>query len=380
MSQLALSAMALAAQVIGTGATFVIRDVTVIDVTGAPAAQHQTVVIRGDRIAAIGDAQKIQVAADAVVTSGAGKYAIPGLWDMHVHLWDDKNVLPEYVQRGITGVRDMGSNFERTKRWRAAIESGSAVGPHVVTCGTPLNGQPSTEPKLPVLVVLTPDDARSNFDRLDFMGVDFIKVLSDLPREAYFALAERSRHGHKPFAGHLPKNVTAEEAVEARQSSIEHLFGFPVSDEGRSRAVLAQCAMFGTRIVPTLTLYRRMAAEDKDAADALPKVDAVVRRARDAGAAIMAGTDTGDPGTIPGVTLHDELDLLVRAGLTPMEALRSATYEPARFLGREKVQGTLKPGMLADVVLLDGNPLEDIRNTRRVAAVWVRGRSVTPGR
>jgi imidazolonepropionase-like amidohydrolase len=376
MSQLALSAIALAAQVIGTGATFVIRDVTVIDGTGAPAARHQTIVIRGDRIASIGDAQKIQVAADGIVTSGAGKYAIPGLWDMHVHLWDEKNVLPEYVQRGITGVRDMGSNFDRTKRWRAAIESGSAVGPHVVTCGTPLNGQPSTEPKLPVLVVITPDDARSDFDRLDFMGVDFIKVLSDLPREAYFALAERSRHWHKPFAGHLPKNVTAEEAVEARQSSIEHLFGFPVSDEARSRAVLGQCAMFGTRIVPTLTLYRRMAAEDKDAADALPKIDAVVRRARDAGAAIMAGTDTGDPGTIPGITLHDELDLLVKAGLTPMEALRSATYEPARFLGRERVHGTLKPGMLADVVLLDGNPLEDIRNTRRVAAVWVRGRQV----
>jgi imidazolonepropionase-like amidohydrolase len=92
----------------------------------------------------------------------------------------------------------------------------------------------------------------------------------------------------------------------------------------------------------------------------------------------MAGTDTGDPGTIPGVTLHDELDLLVKAGLTPMETLRSATWEPARFLGREKVVGTLKPGMLADIVLLDADPLEDIRNTRRVAGVWVRGRYVAP--
>jgi imidazolonepropionase-like amidohydrolase len=367
-------AIVVALQVAGTGATFAIRDVTVIDGTGAPAVQHQVIVVRGERIAGIGTAP--QVPADAVITNGAGKYAIPGLWDMHVHLWDEKNVLPEYVQNGITGVRDMGSNFERTKRWRAAIESGSAVGPHVVTCGSPLDGQPSTEPKLPVLVVVTPDDARKNFDRLDFMGVDFIKVLSGLPREAYFALAERSRQWHKPFAGHLPKDVSAEEAVEARQASIEHLFGFPVGDEKRSRAVLSQCALFGTRIVPSLTLWRRMAAEDKNAADALPKIDAVVRNARDAGAAIMAGTDTGDPGTIPGVTLHDELDLLVKAGLTPMEALQSATSEPARFLGREKVLGTLKPGMLADIVLLDANPLEDIRNTRRVAGVWVRGRQV----
>jgi len=378
MFRIALSAAVLA--VAGTGATFAIRDVTVIDGTGAPALAHQTIIVRGERILEIGSASRVALPPDAVVTDAAGKYAIPGLWDMHVHLWDEKNVLPEYVQHGITGVRDMGSDYERTKRWRAAIESGSAVGPHVVTCGTPLDGQPSTEPKLPVLVVITPEDARSDFDRLDFMGVDFIKVLSDLPREAYFALAERARQWHKPFAGHLPKDVTAEEAVEARQASIEHLFGFPVSDEKRSRAVLAQCALLGTRIVPSLTLWRRMAAEDKSAADALPKIDAVVRQAREAGAAILAGTDTGDPGTFPGVTLHDELELLVGAGLTPMEALRSATYEPALFLGRDKVLGTLKPGMVADVVLLDANPLEDIRNTRRVAGVWARGRCVGSGR
>jgi imidazolonepropionase-like amidohydrolase len=158
MFRIALCAAALT--VAGTGATFAIRDVTVIDGTGATALQHQTIVVRGERILDIGAASRVLVPPDAVVTNGAAKYAIPGLWDMNVHLWDDKNVLPEYVQQGITGVRDMGSNFERTKRWRAEIESGSAVGPHVVTCGSPLNGQPSTEPKLPVLVVITPDDAR----------------------------------------------------------------------------------------------------------------------------------------------------------------------------------------------------------------------------
>jgi imidazolonepropionase-like amidohydrolase len=376
--RIALCAIALALNAAGTDPTLAIRDVTVIDGTGAPATPHQTIVIRGERIAGMGRAAQIQVPADAVITNGAGKYAIPGLWDMHVHLWDDKNVLPEYVQHGITGVRDMGSDYARTRRWRAAIESGTAVGPHVVTCGSPLDGQASTEPRLPVFVVLTPEDARSSFDRMDSMGVDFIKVLSNLPRDAYFALAERARQWHKPFAGHLPKDVTAEEAVEARQASIEHLFGFPVSDERRSRAVLSQCALFGTRLVPSLTLWRRMAAEDKNVAGELPKIDAVVRHAREVGAAILAGTDTGDPGTSPGLTLHEELELLVQAGLTPMDALQSATYEPARFLGRERVTGTLKPGMLADIVLLDADPLEDIRNTRRLAGVWIRGRYVAP--
>lgn len=364
------------AAALSDAATFAIRNVTVIDGTGAAPALHQTILVHGDHITAIGPERSVRIPDGAAVTEGSGKYAIPGLWDMHVHLWNQENVLPEYAVQGITGVRDMGSDFARTSAWRAEIESGKATGPHVITCGSPLDGQASTEPKLPVMVVTTGEDGRLAYDRLDFMGVDFIKVLTGMPRDAYFGMAERSRHWGKPFAGHLPKDVTAEEAVEARQSSIEHMFGFPVTDERRSLALLARCAMLGTRIVPSLTLWRRMAAEDPKLAPQLPKMDLLVRRAKESGVSILAGTDTGDPGTTPGVTLHEELALLVSAGLTPMEALRAATAEPAIFLHREHSLGTLKPGMVADIVLLDANPLDDIRNTRRLSAVWTRGRLV----
>src|SRR5207253_2274844 len=105
----------------------------------------------------------------AVVYEGRGKFMIPGLWDMHVHLWEKENQLPVYVANGITGVRDMGSNFERTTKWRIAAEQGKTIGPHVVTSGSAVDGRASTDPKLPVIVVQTPAEARVAFDRLDDM-------------------------------------------------------------------------------------------------------------------------------------------------------------------------------------------------------------------
>jgi predicted amidohydrolase YtcJ len=296
---------------------------------------------------------------------------------MHVHLWDKQNVLPQYLAHGITGVRDMGSDYARTRAWRRAIESGKAIGPHVVTCGPAVNGTPSDNPKLPVDIIRDPEQARREFDRLDNMHVDFVKILSTLPRDAYFALAERARHWDLPFVGHLPNDVTIDEAIEARQASIEHVFGFPVKDERKCREALDRCAMFGTRLTPSLTLWHRMAAEDPTVREQLPYLDLLVKRAEQAGVKLLAGTDTGDPGTQPGITLHQELSLLVQGGLTPLEALRTATLEPARFLGWDENLGTLKKGMLADLVLLDANPLSDIRNVSKIAGVAFEGRYFT---
>ncbi len=137
-------------------ATTVIRDVTVIDGTGAAAAPHTTIVVTGERIAAIGPLAQVAVPPGARVIDGRGRFAIPGLWDMHVHLWYPENQLPVYVANGITGVRDMGSDYARTKAWRADAESGKAVGPHVVTSGPPVAGKKSDDSKLPVLVVQSP--------------------------------------------------------------------------------------------------------------------------------------------------------------------------------------------------------------------------------
>jgi imidazolonepropionase-like amidohydrolase len=367
--------VALAAMATAHGATLAIRNVTVIDPADGSARAKQTIVIAATRITAVGKAAPPK---NAKIIDGSGKYAIPGLWDMHVHLWDTENPLGDYVRRGITGIRDMGSDYTRVRPWRKAVATGQMLGPRIITCGPAIDGKPSTEDRLPVVVIRDPEQARREFDRLDRMQVDFIKILDDLPRDAYFALAERARHWHKPFAGHLPKGITMEEAIDARQASVEHFFRFPLKDEERGRNILQRCAKFGTRLTPTLTLWQRMAKDDAEAREALPRVNALVKLAAELNAPLLAGTDTGDPGTEPGWTLHDELALLVEAGLTPVEALRTATIEPARTLGWDESLGRIAKGMTADIVLLSANPLADIHNTRKVVGVVARGLYVDP--
>ncbi len=409
-----------------------LRNITVIDGTGAPAMPHRTLVIRGERIVEMGPAAQVKVPKGARVIEGRGRYVIPGLWDMHVHLWYPQNQLPVYVANGITGVRDMGSDYPRTTAWRREAEEGKTIGPHVVTSGPPVAGRPSTDKKLPVMVAITGEDARRVFDKLDDMDVDFIKVLSDLPRDAYIALAERARKWRMAFSGHVPDSVTAREAIDARQTSMEHLFGIFLAcsseesairagkvprdvtirtfDEAKARELFRHSALFETRQVPTLTLWERMTgadiehrvhdlrlryvpaairatwpsptkalkeAEAEDAQAAKVQLELafrIVRLMRECGVEIMAGTDTGDDYTIPGVTLHRELELLVKAGLTPMQALQSATVIPARFLGWDASVGVLKKGMVADLVVLEADPLADIRHVSRIGGVAVRGR------
>ena len=394
-------AMALTAAIAATGAT-AIRDVTIVDVVSASLHPHMTVLIEKDRIAALG--ARVAIPAGARIVAGAGKFLIPGLWDTHVHLWYRQNQLPMFLAYGVTGVQDMGSDFTRTSAWREAIESGKAIGPRILTSGPPVDGSASDDTKLPVLVARTPEEARRAFDQLWNMDVDFIKVLSGIPRDAYFALAEQARHWHMRLEGHVPTSVTAWEAIEARQESLEHLFGVmkAVPDDQAALDFFEQCATRGIRITPTLVLWQRMAHVHDDALKHDPRLQYVpesIRRSwpelKDDGAGIrrqiqgiyrlvglstrtkiqvLAGTDTGDPYTFPGATLHDELEQLVAAGMSPHQALQAATINPARFFEWDDSMGTIEKGKVADLVLLDANPLDDIRNTRKIRAVFSRGR------
>ena len=410
-----------------------IRNVTVIDATGAPAQPGRTVLIEGDRIASF----DLPIPKNALVINGTGKFLIPGLWDMHVHLWHEQSQLAVYVAFGVTGVRDMGSNLARTLDRRAEIESGRALGPHVVTCGPAIGMEAADDEKMPVVRARRPEDARRIFDYLYDQNVDFLRILPSLPRDAYFALLEQGRHWNLPVAGGLPYSVPAEYAIGARQASIERLSGLflACSSEGdklwlaaedaaesgnagelarihrralatfseeKARAVLAKIAMFEVRQVPELTSFARQAGRETDAlacdarfrfvpaairsawaetpqhggASDYDAAAGLVRMMSEASVAVLAGTDTGEAGTIPGGTLHDELQELVRAGLTPLQALRSATIQPAKFLGWDEVLGTVEKDKIADLVLLDADPLANIANTQKIAAVFLRGRYI----
>ena len=383
-------------------ASIAIQDVTLIDVQSGTARPHMTVVIDQGRISRVGPAS-IPPPTGARIVAGKDKFLIPGLWDMHVHLYY-KQYLPLFVAFGVTGVQDMGSDFAKVSIWRAEIEKGTAIGPNIITSGPPVDGGPSDDPKLPLLVARNADQARQMFDQLYKMDVDFIKVLSRLPREAYFALAEQARHWDLRMVGHIPTSVTAQEAVEARQKSLEHMFGVTKSVKSDADAIkfFERCTLTGTRVSPTLVLWLRMSHMDdtrlmgdpqlalipesirktwSDVSDdptsfkiQVWRIYRLVALAKGAKTEILAGTDTGDPYVIPGAALHDELEQLVGAGLTPRDALEAATLAPARFFEVEKEMGAIEKGKLADMVLLDGNPLDDIKNVRKVQGVFTHGR------
>ena len=202
--------------------SFTIGNVNVVDVeTGT--VRKSFVRVTNGVIAAIAPA------GPKGTVNGSGKYLIPGLWDMHVHLWEKRPMLGMYVANGVLGVRDMGSDLARTQRWRADVETGQAIGPRIYTPGSPLDGPSRSNPKMPVITVTSAEQARRSVDTLDQQGVDFIKVLSSLTRDAYFSLAQRARVIRATFAGHVPEGVTVSQALDARQKSMEHLFGIALA-------------------------------------------------------------------------------------------------------------------------------------------------------
>jgi imidazolonepropionase-like amidohydrolase len=389
-----------------------VRDVAVIDATRGPPKPGQTVLVREGRITAVGPTDRVAVSADARIVDGRGRFLIPGLWDMHVHLGDaTEAALPLFVAFGVTGVRDMGSEgFESLRRWRVEALSGARVGPRIVAAGRILDGGTYPANRL---IVRGEAEARRAVDSLAAAGVDFIKVHEHLDRDSYFGAAAEARKLGIPFAGHVPAKddamvVTGIEAADAGQRCFEHLNFLPFADDGPLQALLTALRKNRTWVTPTLSVYSVMARRGEPDVKNDPRAKYVaqglkrhwdeqragwangpgpdfyrkflrrkldgVRSLRDAAVPLLAGTDVGFPDVYPGSGLHDELEHLVEAGLTPGEALRAATCDAARYLERDRDLGTVETGKRADLVLLDANPLDDIRNTRGIRAVLMNGR------
>ncbi len=333
-----LSAAPLAAQAL------LFEHAAVIDATGAPPRADVSVLVRDGLIARIGPG--VEAPAGATVVDASGKFLIPGLWDMHVHL--SGGFEPSFralLRSGITGIRDMYSGMAPGdyQRWR-----NTPVSVRMVVAG--LIGGPSLKPAPGAIPAANEDDARTAFRLLAASGAEFIVVGKDLSREAYLAVAAEARRIGAAFAGEVPSSIRPEEAAAEGQLSLE---GLPPA--GTSLDAIAE---HGTWITP---LLGKASSEEREIA-------AEIRRA---GIGILAGTDSAALGT----SLHEELALLVEAaGLTPMEALQTATRNPAFYFGTLPLMGTLEVGKVADIVVLDANPLEDIRNTRKIDSVVMRGR------
>ena len=405
---------------------------TVIDISTGTASRDQTIVVNGRRIEVVGPSASTHAPADARVIDVGGKFVIPGLWDMHVHndVPGGDALLALYVAHGVTGVRDMNGALENLRRWQREISAGTRVGPRMVASGPYIVG---ARVPVPHVEVHTEAEAVLAVDALATLGVDFIKVHTALPAEAFFTVAREARRRGVPFAGHVMAPVTPLQASDSGLRSAEHLSGFPNECTPKDSAVFARaiplqrlllggCTSEAQRpiyeriarnsmwITPTLTvqvplselsvpaqpgslsaLYysdsllaqmresmglpsSRPAAARKAGRAMFAKRVAMVGTMHEAGIAILAGTDAPIAPSPPGVSLHDELELLVRAGLSPLDALRAATIEPARYFAATDSLGSIAAGKLADLVVLDADPVRDVRNVRRIHMVVADGR------
>ena len=371
--------------VLAAGPTPLVFDhVTVIDVEQGHRLRNQRVLMVGNRIRAVGNPRVVPLPVGARVVDAQGKYLIPGLWDMHVHIDNKANQFyPNLIASGVTGVREMGQNFafgtDSFRVWQRQVAAGTRVGPRVY--GPSTDDMYLEENDVPIQ---TPDEIRHVIDSLKAAGVVFLKQHDgDLTRTQFFALAAEARRVGLPFVGHLPTAVTEIEASDSGQRSIEHVEEnhqcWPEFPNPTDSLALQRCAPIAaayvrndTWFVPTLVSYYYVVPY------ALRNAQTVVRLMHGFGVRMLAGTDgeslDQDPHFGLGATLLTELEFLAGAGLTPLQALQTATLNPAIFMHATDSLGTIAPGKLADLVLLNANPLTNIENLHQIQAVVANGR------
>jgi len=386
-----------------------IDNVTIVDVATGQLQPRRTIVVQGARIVRIENATAETRA--AATFDGTGMFVIPGLWDMHIHAYFTNDsarfhgttevMFPLFIANGVTGVRDLGSNLEASLAARDSVARHLIVGPRLLVSGPMIDGPTSRYQA--AIKVANADEARAAVRLLHGRGVDLIKTQTLIPRDAYFALADEARRLGIPFEGHVPREVTGMEAVTARQRSFEHLIGVADTNSTLIAALATgrvwQCPTVvnsvGTATSfltdPGLAFWPRQGVEAwrRTALERLMAPDSTRRAAEERsrrrlaqigamhakGIPFLAGTDApAGYDLVPGHSLHRELELFVRAGMTPLQALQTATLNPAVYFGRTSDWGTVAVGRVADLVVLARNPLVDIGNTRSVTAVVADGR------
>ena len=433
--------------------TLTITNATVIDVSNGALRRGQTIVVDGNHIVRVG-LPSTAVAAGGQVVDVKGMYVIPGLWDMHTHAYfgwsrdfGDSYVLPMFIANGVTGIRDMGSDLDSVLQARNLVAAHRLTGPRMVVSGPMLDGPRVTFAAS--IAIATQDDGRKAVRLLKSKGVDFVKIQSGVPRDAYPAIADEAKKHGLPFDGHVPDAIRASEAIAAGQRTFEHLIGiFEAStpdedaflsrrygagkdpsvnkslaafldryDPSRERTIIERLAASGVWQCPTLFwergqwlvdvidwrqdsdiaytprtwIEKKYPSSQKSIAESMDSDPLDVRRRfvehelelvralHAAGVPFLAGTDTpAGVDVTPGISLHLELQRFVDAGLTPLEALQTATINPARFFGRTSDFGSVQAGRLADLLILSANPLEDIANTRTISGLVADGKYWAP--
>ena len=405
-----------------------IVNVTVIPMDREHVLADQTLIVRDGRIVVLGPASSTAIPEGATRVDGRGKFLIPGLAEMHGHIPggnapDDvvERVLSLYALNGITTVRGM-LGHPRHLELRARAGRNEIMSPTIYTSGPSFNGNSVTSVAVGRQMVLDQKAA----------GYDLLKIHPGVPREAFDTIAATARRLGMPFAGHVPLAVGVERALETRYASIDHLDGYveylvrpgsPVTadqsqffginlvenlDESKIPEIIARTRQAGVWNVPTQVLMDNLAGnESADELAARPEMRywfpnqieqwkntkrefeqepaarrlqwllvrrQLIKQLYDTGAGVLLGSDAPQMWNVPGFSTHRELEALVKAGLTPFQALTTGTSKVAEYFGSLERTGTIAVGKQADLILLDANPLDSIANTRRIAGVVLRGR------
>ncbi|MGH7471197.1 MAG: amidohydrolase family protein [Longimicrobiales bacterium] len=382
-------------------------NVNVVPMDRETVLQDQTVIVQNGKITAVGPAARAAVPANALRVDGRGKFLLPGLAEMHGHVpgptsaYSVENVLFLYIAGGATTVRSMQGQFAHFAL-RQRVESGELIGPRLYLCPPQLSG------------TSVPDvaTAEQRVREAKQAGYDHLKIQEGVTKEVYDAIVRTAREVGLPWGGHVSIHVGVPGALAAKQSTIDHLDDYVDAierNEARIPAIVRATRDAGVAVVPTMPLWEilrglhspesmndrpelkyappqtrqgwanqaRGAQSNTTPEAARREIDLrnqILKAMSDQGVPILLGTDAPQAYSVPGFSLQREMETMVAAGMTPFQVLQSGTINVAKYYKIDSEAGTVAAGRRADLLLVDGNPLQDIKNMARKSGVMVHGR------
>lgn len=380
----------------------VFKNINIITMTDENILENRSVYISDGIIQYIGEYDDIVISENIQIIDGSGKYLLPGFSDMHVHTYSDEDLLL-FLSNGVTRVRNMFGFPEHIKK-RSRIKKKKLLGPELFTASPIIDGENAFWPQS--IIITDPTKVEKELIKLKNRGYDFIKIYNNLSKEVFFKILEEAEKLDIEVVGHVPKAVSINEALTSSMTSIEHFTGYNL-DSNNIEDISESIELTATSNIwncPTLYLLKieqgmldrsslpeifsrelnlnlkyvskqqlKIWEESQGFENFYPMYKELLKILNDNNAKIISGTDQLCPYIIPGFSLHEEFKLMNEAGLTPYEVLKTTTVNPAIMLGIESRSGTIEVGKEADIVVLNENPLIDIKNTQNIYGVMTKG-------
>ncbi|WP_162558720.1 amidohydrolase family protein [Robertkochia solimangrovi] len=410
----------------------IVSNINIVDVKNGLLIKQQDVIISGNRIKKIIPHDRFNLKSN-VILEGSGKFLIPGLWDMHTHMrsYSGSDNLPMFIFYGVTGIRDLGlTNHKLIKHWKSQIEQNVIIGPRIISSGSIIEG---SDPSFKSSIVINKlEDVEPVLDSLIAQDIQVVKLFHTIPSEVFKDIIRYSKKRGIVTSGHIPDDMNQITAAQAGLNSIEHLYGiwntlsnynnldFSADEIENLAQVLIENNIYQTPTLVSEEYYSKLGQASKNrkteqllfetnqyleltpkyfnswwsmlkeqhmqnltdddylqARSSFEFMREITVKLNDLGVKILAGTDVPNPYVITGISLHNELEHFVNGGMSPSDALKTATLYPAQYFNRSDELGSIDENYIADLVVLDANPLENISNTKRIHSVIYNGRLLT---